>query len=263
MDIDPLVQLRMVQDRFIDGQAECALRRHLDSLGPDTPMADIVDSCHVWESHIEVASSRQMETMAVESLCPPVVAQTRPKGGCDPVLPRRMCRGRDVLTEDGPAAVDSGRESIGPDPDVCGGICVMPDCIPIVVPKSAAVPLAASVVAQTRPRGGCGSNLLLPVDRSIEPLDDDAPDVLISGREPAERVSGVGSDICVVPNQLPVVVSEETKVEDAEMEKFVLVPEACPVVSMMSTAELTFGPVLSEVYSPVVLAGGGGGVAAA
>ena len=114
--------------------------------------------------------------------------------------------------------MDSGRESIVPDPDVCGGICVMPDCIPIVVPKSAAVPLATSVVAQTRPRGGCGSNLLLPVDRSIEPLDDYDPDVLLSRREPAEMVSDVGSDICVVPNQLAVVVSEETVVEDAKME---------------------------------------------
>ena len=62
VDIDPLIQLQMVRDRFIDGQPECALRRHLDSLGPDTPMADIVDCCHVWESHIELASSRQMGT---------------------------------------------------------------------------------------------------------------------------------------------------------------------------------------------------------
>ena len=38
VDIDPLIQLQMVRDRFIDGQAECALRRHLDSLGSDTPM---------------------------------------------------------------------------------------------------------------------------------------------------------------------------------------------------------------------------------
>ena len=57
VDIDSSVQLQMVRDRFIDGQAECALRRHLDSLGPDTPMRDIVDSCRVWENHIEVASS--------------------------------------------------------------------------------------------------------------------------------------------------------------------------------------------------------------
>ena len=40
------------------------------------------------------------------------------------------------------------------------------------------------------------------------------------------------------------------------MEKFVLVPEACPVVSMTSTVVRTFGPPLSEEYSPVVLAGG-------
>ena len=46
------------------------------------------------------------------------------------------------------------------------------------------------------------------------------------------------------------------------MEKFVLVPEACPVVSMTSTVVWTFGPALSEEYSPVVLAGGGGGAVA-
>ena len=51
IDIDTLIQLQMVRDQFIDGQAECALRRHLDSLGPNTPMADIVDCCRVWVRH--------------------------------------------------------------------------------------------------------------------------------------------------------------------------------------------------------------------
>ena len=60
VDIDSSIQLQMVRDRFIDGQAECALCRHLDSFGPDFPVRDIVDSCRVWESHIEVASSRQV-----------------------------------------------------------------------------------------------------------------------------------------------------------------------------------------------------------
>ena len=69
MDIDPLIQLQMVRDRFIDGQPECALRRHLDSLGPDTPMADIVDCCRVWESQIELASSRQMGNRQTFSAC--------------------------------------------------------------------------------------------------------------------------------------------------------------------------------------------------
>ena len=62
MDIDPLIQLQMVWDRLIDGQSECVLHRHMDNLGPDTPMADIVDCCHVWESHMELVSSWQMET---------------------------------------------------------------------------------------------------------------------------------------------------------------------------------------------------------
>ena len=37
MDIDTKIQLQLVRDCFIDGQAECALRRHLDSLGPIRP----------------------------------------------------------------------------------------------------------------------------------------------------------------------------------------------------------------------------------
>ena len=53
-DIDSSIQRQMVRDRFIDGQAECALHRNLDSLIPDTPMSDIVDSCRVWESHRDV-----------------------------------------------------------------------------------------------------------------------------------------------------------------------------------------------------------------
>ena len=44
----------MVRHRFIEGQVECALRRHLDSLRPDTPMSEIVYCCRVWESHRDV-----------------------------------------------------------------------------------------------------------------------------------------------------------------------------------------------------------------
>ena len=95
----------------------------------------------------------QMKTTAVESLCPPVVAQTRSKEGCDPVSPRRLRLGRDVLMEDSTAAVDARRISIAPDTDVVSGIYVMPDCIPAVMPMLVAVPQAASTVAQTRPRG--------------------------------------------------------------------------------------------------------------
>ena len=80
-----------------------------------------------------------------------------------------------------------------------------------------------------------------------------------SGREPAGGSSEVGSAICVVQDRLPTAVSMRTVVAEMWMEKFVLVPEAYPVVSMTSTVARTFGPALSEEYSPVVLAGGGGG----
>ena len=56
IDIDSSIQIQMVRDRFIDGQVECALRRHLDSLKPETPMSDIVDSCRAWESHRDVGT---------------------------------------------------------------------------------------------------------------------------------------------------------------------------------------------------------------
>ena len=204
----------------------------------------------------------QMTTMAVESLCPPVVAQTRPKEGCDPASPRRLRRGRDVLREDSMLAVDTRRLSIDQVTDVVSGIYVMPDCIQTVMPMLVAAPQAASEVAQMRHRGDCSVNLLLPVDRSIEPLDD-APEILSSEREPAGGSSEVGSDVCVVQDLLPTVVSVRTVVAEMRMERFVLVPEAYPVVSMASMVARTFGPALSEEYSPVVLAGGGGAVAAA
>ena len=54
VDVNALVRLQLVRDRFIDGQEKCALRRHLDSVWPNTPIADIVDRCRVWESHEEM-----------------------------------------------------------------------------------------------------------------------------------------------------------------------------------------------------------------
>ena len=56
-NVNASVRLQLVRDRFIAGQAECSLRRHLDSVGPDTPIRDIVDSCRVWESHVEDTDS--------------------------------------------------------------------------------------------------------------------------------------------------------------------------------------------------------------
>ena len=91
-----------------------------------------------------------------------------------------VCKGQDFLAEDGPDVIVSGRESIITESDVSCEICVVSDQLPVVVPKLASVQLAVSVVAQTRPRVGCGPDLPLPVEKGMESLDDDGLDVIIS-----------------------------------------------------------------------------------
>ena len=150
-----------------------------------------------------------IEMAAVESLCFPVVVQTRPQGGCDPVLPLPVCKGQDFLVENGPDIIVSGRESIITESDVSCEICMVSDQLLVVVPKLAAVPLAVSVVAQTRPRVGCGPDLPLPVDKGMVSLGNEGLDVIISGRESTVMISDVSCDICVEPDQLPVVVSKK------------------------------------------------------
>ena len=61
VDVDAPVRLQLVRDRFITGQEHRALRRHLDSVGPDTPISVIVDRCRVWESHEERNSRPRAE----------------------------------------------------------------------------------------------------------------------------------------------------------------------------------------------------------
>ena len=76
----------MVQDQFIDGQVECAIRRHLDSLGPDTPVADIVDCCRMCENHRDVEIEPRMSDdrrpahavcqVSVDERIPPALPET-------------------------------------------------------------------------------------------------------------------------------------------------------------------------------------------
>ena len=52
-DIGQTAWLRQIRDRFIAGHNSCELRRHLNSVPPETPIQDIVDQCQVWESHAD------------------------------------------------------------------------------------------------------------------------------------------------------------------------------------------------------------------
>ena len=74
---------------------------------------DLSDSDSVVDDVEPDSVLMQITTMAVESWCLPVVAQPRPKEGCDPASPRRLRQGCDVLMEDSTVAVDSRRISRG------------------------------------------------------------------------------------------------------------------------------------------------------
>ena len=125
----------------------------------------------------------------------------------------------------------SGRESNVAESDVSHEICVVSDQFPVVAPKLAAVPLAISVVDQTRPRVGRGQDSPLLVDEGRESLPEDGLDVILSGRESAVRMSS--RDICVVSDQLPVV-----------MPRLAAVPLAVSVVAQ-TTPRVGRGPDLS------------------
>ena len=57
-DMGQTAHLRLIRDRFIADHSNCDLRRHLDSVPPETPIRDVVDPCRVWESHADPAVRR-------------------------------------------------------------------------------------------------------------------------------------------------------------------------------------------------------------
>ena len=120
----------------------------------------------------------QTEMTARQLLCPPMVAQTRPMEGCDPALPRRLRRGRDVLTEDGAVAVDTERVSASSDAVVSRETHKNSECVPIVVPKLVVAPQATSKVNQPRPPESGFTDLLPPVDDCRESLGLGTPDAV-------------------------------------------------------------------------------------
>ena len=97
------------------------------------------------------------------------------------------------------------------------------------------------------------------MERFVMELDVLGLDGLASGDDPAKESSDVGSDVCVVSDSMPTVVSVRAVVTEKWMDRFVMDLEECPSVSRTSAVARTFGPAVSEEYSPVVFAGGGGG----
>ena len=63
VDMGLNARTRLFRNRFIAGHPNCALRRHLDSVPPETPIRDIVDRCRVWDSHADTDDQRVVKPM--------------------------------------------------------------------------------------------------------------------------------------------------------------------------------------------------------
>ena len=114
-DMGQTAHLRLIHDRFIAGHSSCELRRHLDSVPPETPIRDVVDRCCVWESHADPAV-RRVSKPSPDPIYPAyvvgdsdnisettrVAAVTRPRSGPDQLedLLRRL-----LMAVDTPAPI--------------------------------------------------------------------------------------------------------------------------------------------------------------
>ena len=164
-----------------------------------------------------------------------------------------MDRSIEPLDGDGPDVLISRRESAVMISDVSRDICVEPDQLPVVVSEEVVGPLAFTAVDLTRSQGSGALVVARPADDeriSQVEVDQDLLSGQIMKSVDPDKESGDQTSLNVVPivdGDACHAEWQETVVADAEMEKFVLIPEVCPVVSMTSAAETTFGPVLSEV----------------
>ena len=66
----------LIRDQFISSHPNCDLRRHLDSVPPDTPIRDIIDRCRMWESHSDTDDRRVVKPTPEKAR--PVYAVSKP-----------------------------------------------------------------------------------------------------------------------------------------------------------------------------------------
>ena len=125
--------------------------------------------------------------------------------------------------------------------DVSCGICVEPELLPVVMSTDAVELLAVPVVALTRSQVDEPLVVARPVNVDAISRAAVYPD-LLSGR---------------------VMKSVDPDVRSGDPMSLKTIPGADGDACHSSAAEPTFLPALSEVYSPVFLTGGGGGVVAA
>ena len=156
----------------------------------DTPESEIDTSYSGNGVHVNASdsSSLEMEMTTQRLSSPPVVAQTRPKGGCQTAMPRRKRRRRSVRTTDNTSAMDTRQESVAPSTFHSERIHKMSECITKGGggPKLEAAPPASYGMEQPK-CSDCSRMDPLPLESGhLGPAGYDAP----AGKPPA------GMNIC-------------------------------------------------------------------
>ena len=121
-----------------------------------------------------------------------MVAQTRPKGGCQTAMPRRKRRRRNVWTADSTSAMDISQESVAPRTEDSEKIHKMPECITKGEPKSEAAPPASHGMAQPNCSDYSRTDPLPLGSGRLGPAGHDSP----AGKPPAEM------NICNTPDTI-------------------------------------------------------------
>ena len=96
-DLSVSSRLQLVRDRFIAGQRECSLRRHLDSMEPGTSIRDIVDRCCVWESHTEFTDCREDQPIPKRPLPVYMIDEVETEDGQPKLAPDVSSEDQDML----------------------------------------------------------------------------------------------------------------------------------------------------------------------
>ena len=160
----------------------------------------------------------------------------------DPDVLQTAISGEKWMVIDSPDAMESGMEMAGGSPPAEVDISVGPEVLPTAISVT-------TVLSEKW------------MERFVINLDVLCSDGLTSGDDPAGESSDVGSDVCMVLDPMPTVVSVRTIVTEKWMDQFVIDLVECLSVSRTSAAARTFGPAVSEEYSLLFLLGGGGEVA--
>ena len=150
----------------------------------DNPESEIDTSYSRNGVHVNASdsSSPEMETTTQRLSSPLVVAQKRPKGGCQTAMPQRKRRRRNVWTADNTLAMDTRQEPVAPSTFDSERIHKMTACITKGEPTLEAAPPASRGMAQPK-CSDCRRTDTLPLESGrFGPAGYDTP----AGKPPAE-----------------------------------------------------------------------------